>query len=340
MRNTWSSRCFVAICASLALSWAVVVVLRPPTAQSRAPAAQLRDPLHGWSIFRYRNTPAASEEERLRAAGDRKDARLMARIANQPIATWFTKTSRNVGSEVAGLTAAAHEHHSVALLVAYDIPGQGCSTGASDRGASTTAGYLRWIHAMASGIGNRRAIVIVEPDALQLAESGCPIRLSDLRQAVEILTTDAPDAQVYVDAGNAGWIWNHPVTQIADALKEADVAHAAGFSLNTANFQTDRTSIAYGDKISELLGGAHFVIDTSRNGNGPDTNIADAPRWCNPPGRALGRVPSTQTGVARLDAYLWIKPPGASDEACRPGEPAGGIWWEKYALELAANAAR
>ncbi|RKN54957.1 endoglucanase, partial [Streptomyces klenkii] len=83
---------------------------------------------------------------------------------------------------------------------------------------------------------------------------------------------------------------------------------------------------------SELLGGAHFVIDTSRNGNGPYEGT-DEP-WCNPPGRALGDAPTAGTGDPLVDAYLWIKRPGESDGECRGGPPAGQ-WWPEYALALA-----
>ena len=93
------------------------------------------------------------------------------------------------------------------------------------------------------------------------------------------------------------------------------------------------------DAIALALGGARFVIDTSRNGAGryPDPQVNGAPSWCNPPGRALGQPPTTQTGLRDVDAFLWIKGPGDSDGSCRPGEPAAGHWWPDYALELARS---
>lgn len=90
------------------------------------------------------------------------------------------------------------------------------------------------------------------------------------------------------------------------------------------------------------LGGAvattRFVIDTSRNGNGPNTmsSYAKAPydqpssvisalasgNWCNSPGAGLGLRPTANTGVPLLDAYLWVKTPGQSDGQC---DAAGGV---------------
>jgi hypothetical protein len=74
---------------------------------------------------------------------------------------------------------------------------------------------------------------------------------------------------------------------------------------------------------------AHFVIDTSRNGLGPDPGG----EWCNPPGRALGQVPGTATDY-RLDWNLWIKRPGESDVTCNGG-PRAGAFWTSYAVGLA-----
>jgi endoglucanase len=100
---------------------------------------------------------------------------------------------------------------------------------------------------------------------------------------------------------------------------------------------------------------AHFVIDTSRNGQGPWLPPADHPAgdpqdWCNPPDRGLGERPTADTGHALVDAYLWIKIPGQSDGQCYRWtsgpldpvrgvqDPAAGQWFPDMALELARNA--
>jgi endoglucanase len=101
---------------------------------------------------------------------------------------------------------------------------------------------------------------------------------------------------------------------------------------------------------------ARFVIDTSRNGQGPwaapaGTNYPDPQVWCNPPGRGLGARPKAQPSSAypQLDAYLWIKTPGQSDGQCNRGvastttdpewggitDPAAGAWFPQQALQLA-----
>ncbi|PVC87557.1 glycoside hydrolase family 6 protein, partial [Streptomyces sp. CS014] len=71
------------------------------------------------------------------------------------------------------------------------------------------------------------------------------------------------------------------------------------------------------------------VVDTSRNGNG----APPAGQWCDPAGRALGQTPTTQTGEARIDAYLWVKLPGESD-GC---SGAAGSFTPEYAYALATG---
>jgi endoglucanase len=121
---------------------------------------------------------------------------------------------------------------------------------------------------------------------------------------------------------------------MATRLKSAGVAGARGFFLNVSNFRTTAGELSYGDQLSALIGGKHYVVDTSRNGLGP---TADS-QWCNPAGRALGNRATTATGDALADAFFWIKRPGESDGTCNGG-PAAGQWWAGYALGLAQRAA-
>jgi endoglucanase len=101
----------------------------------------------------------------------------------------------------------------------------------------------------------------------------------------------------------------------------------------------------------------HFVVDTSRNGQGPWTpppGYPDPQDWCNPPDRGLGQRPTADTGNNLIDAFLWIKIPGESDGECTRGlgpagttvdpewgrvDPAAGAWFPEMALDLAQNAA-
>jgi len=312
---------------------------RAGAASTPAGARAPTDPLAGVGLYVNPENQASVEIGQLQAHGDTQDANLLQRIAVQPVATWFTDKSPQLDAQVGTLTGAAATQHKLALIVAYAIPQRDCGAGFSSGGAAAPAAYLAWIGRLAAAIGSKGAIVILEPDAIPDVADGClsasaaRTRVELLSQAVTILKGDR-GVLVYIDAGNAGWI--KPSRKLVAPLRAAGLARADGFALNVANFQTTAASVAYGDKLSRELHGAHFVIDTSRNGNGVDTNPADAPAWCNPPGRALGHTPTTSTGMPRVDALLWIKPPGASDGSCRPGAPPAGQWWTQYALELAA----
>ena len=147
------------------------------------------------------------------------------------------------------------------------------------------------------------------------------------------------------------------------------------------------TTAWYAQNMGNAVATTHFVIDASRNGNGPNNmqTYATAPynqpssvigtlasgNWCNPPGAGLGVLPTTNTGVPLLDAYLWVKTPGQSDGQCdaaggvrawdysdytQPGwpttaaaqalfdplwgtdDPAAGAWFPQQALQLAQDA--
>jgi endoglucanase len=90
--------------------------------------------------------------------------------------------------------------------------------------------------------------------------------------------------------------------------------------------------VTYGDRVSRLVNGKHYVIDTSRNGAGTAAN-----EWCNAKNQALGAAPTTDTKIPNADAFLWVKVPGQSDGTCNGG-PKAGAWWADYALELSKMA--
>lgn len=289
------------------------------------------DPLAGWKLFRFADTPAAAAAAGFRARRMTRDAELMERISSQPTAAWLTQDASRVLRQVTYTTKLASRQGAAAVLVAYDIPSRGCGENA---GASESR-YLRWIAEIAQGIGPRHTIVILEPDAIPFAAAGCAISPKLLGRAVQTLI-QASGARVYIDAGNPSWIT--PPSRLVAPLREADIGQAAGFSLNVANFLTTAANVAYGDELSRLLGGAHFVIDTGRNGNGPELNAAGAVVICNPPGRALGAEPTTNTRIPGVDAFLWVLPPASSDAGCRAGGSRSQGSWTRYALELAENA--
>jgi endoglucanase len=257
----------------------------------------------------------------------------MDKIAGQPQADWFGDWSGDIQSAVSARVTQIASSGALPILVAYDIPLRDCGS-YSAGGATSATAYKTWIRAFAAGIGSRRAIVVLEPDALAgmgcLSQADQQTRLALLSDAVTVLGAQAGVA-TYIDAGNSAW---QSAATMASRLQSAGVARARGFSLNVSNYLTTASQTSYGDQLSSLVGGKHFVVDTSRNGLGPSSDG----QWCNAPGRALGNRATTSTGDALADAFVWIKRPGESDGTCNGG-PAAGQWWADYALGLARRAA-
>ncbi|MCX4881034.1 glycoside hydrolase family 6 protein [Streptomyces sp. NBC_00847] len=266
-------------------------------------------------------------------SGKDDDAGQIRKIAEQPTGEWIGP--ENPEQEAKGFTEAADKAGRTALLVLYNIPHRDCGQ-YSQGGAADGDSYRTWIDGVAAGIGDRAATVVLEPDAILHLVDGCTQdefheeRYDLLKGAVTKLKS-LKNTKVYLDAGNAGW--GHP-DQIFQPLRWAGIDRADGFAVNVSNFYSTKDSIAYGKQLSAKVGDKHFVIDTSRNGNGPYTGGDESERWCNPPGRALGESPTTKTADPLVDAYLWVKRPGESDGTCKGG-PKAGQWWSTYALKLA-----
>ncbi|KKD03059.1 glycoside hydrolase family 6 protein [Streptomyces sp. WM6386] len=276
---------------------------------------------------------AAQQVAEFEKSGKDADAEQIRKIAEQPTGQWIG--TENPEQEARGFTEAADKAGRTALLVLYNIPHRDCGN-YSQGGAADGNAYRTWLDSVAAGIGDRAATVILEPDAVLHLVDGCTQdefheERYDLLQGAITKLKSLKNTKVYLDAGNAGW--GHP-DQIFEPLQWAGVDKADGFSVNVSNFYSTEDSIAYGKQLSAKVGNKHFVIDTSRNGNGPYNEGKADERWCNPPGRALGETPTTKTADPLVDAYVWVKRPGESDGECKGG-PKAGEWWAEYALNLA-----
>ena len=318
-----------------------------PAAKPAEPAAPPLPPWkHGENPFtgaRYWSdeyAPAFLKAKLLRQS-DPEQSKLLSKIADHGGADWIGNWTPNVGNWVEKRVTKILKTGSIPLFIAYNLPKRDCgnySAGGSEKGES----YKKWISAFAHGIGDRRAAVVIEPDGLGLLKK-C-LSPEDQKERIELYRfavhefASLGNTAVYIDAGHSGWL---PATEIAARLKEAGIEEADGFSLNVSNYKATETEIKYGKEISKRVGGKHFVIDTSRNGNGPPVkeckNADSEACWCNPPGRALGSPPTTETADKLVDAYLWLKKPAESDGQCNGG-PKAGMYWQDRALELARNA--
>ena len=255
------------------------------------------------------------------------NADLMDAMAAQPTSLWVGDWTNDVAGTVDGAVSEAGTK--LRSFVIYNIPYRDCGNWSAG-GAQDVADYADFIQDFADGLNGRKALVILEPDGLPLmdclTDAQVDERLGLMADAVDTLT-DA-GASVYIDAGDSAW---EPADIIADRLEKANVARAAGFSLNVSHTEYTTDEVGYANELRAIVGNdEHFVIDTGRNGNGPDANH----NWCNPLGRATGTLPTLKTGATPgLDAKLWIKAPGESDGSCNGG-PIAGAFWADYAVEL------
>lgn len=305
---------------------------RPGSGSGSGTASTIASALLGANLYVSPNTAARRQADAWRTSRP-ADAAKIEKIASQPSAIWLGEwTGSDVYAEVSKMTSTIAATGATPVYVVYNIPLRDCGL-YSRGGASSPAAYSSWVADVARGIAGRRAVVIMEPDAVPamdcLTEGDQQTRLRLIRDAVRTLKA-APGVSVYIDAGNAGW--HAPVT-MAPRLREAGIDLADGFALNVSNFFGNAESVKFGTELSGLVSGKHFVIDTSRNGLGPSTPY----EWCNPAGRAIGTAPTTSTGIALVDAFLWVKPPGESDGECNGG-PAAGHWWAEYAIGLVDRA--
>jgi endoglucanase len=344
MRTRLHRRRSVRTAVLAAVAGTAVACGSPETPDTAAPQEPSR--LAGEELWLDPEGHGPAAVQQALAEGRTADAEALAPLAEQPTANWIAGPENPYPAveEISRAAAAAGE---LPVLVSYNVPGRDCGS-YSAGGAADVDAYLAWIGSFAAALGDRPAVVVLEPDAVPQAVAGCvgadpAARYQLLAQAVEILDRQ-PATRIYLDAGNASWVSDLPV--LADALRRSGIGRADGFSLNVSNHETTEASAEYGLELSrELEEGApagtptaHFVIDTSRNGAGPpETAAGGEGRWCNPPGRALGQPPTTSPGVSRVDALLWIKQPGDSDGTCGGGPPAGQ-WWPEMAAEMASGA--
>jgi len=288
-----------------------------------------RNPFMGHKLFVDPSMQSVRQAQVWRAQRP-DDAALLDKIATQPQAEWLGEWSGAVKLFVRQKMKQYAEAKAMGLFIVYNIPDRDCGQH-SKGGAKSGAAYLEWIDKVAAGVEDGPAVMVLEPDALSLLEK-CTVpekhaeRYKLLADAIRIFKAH-PNIHVYLDAGNARWL---SPEQISEHLNAAGLAYADGFSLNVSNYVATDETVAFGKKVSALSGGAHFVVDTARNGNGAAPDNA----WCNPDGRALGIPPTTDTDEPLCDAFLWLKRPGESDGACNGGPPAGQ-WWPAQALGLA-----
>lgn len=290
------------------------------------------DPFEGIKWYADPDSPVQKQANDWR--GSRPgDAALLDVVAKQQSVDWVVGAHTSFLEQYINQRLELFAHAGgTPILAIYNVPKLNCSDG---NGATSGAAYRAWIDRTASIIGQRKVILMVEPDAMTVTEclSGAALaeRYALISYAVGVFKRN-PNAGVYIDAGAGD---RNTIDEIVPILQQGNIAQADGFFLNSTVYQYTSAEVAYGLKVSEKLGGKHFVVDTSRNGLGPGKD-----GYCNSRGRALGLPPTTQTGTDVVDAFIWLKRVWESDDTCNRGDPGGGQFFFDYALGLVQRSYR
>ncbi|WP_394618250.1 glycoside hydrolase family 6 protein [Lentzea sp. JNUCC 0626] len=250
--------------------------------------------------------------------GDSRAAVIRDRIASVPQPRWYTTTNTStVRSEVSSFVGAAASAGKIPILVVYNIPNRDCG-GASGGGAPSHPAYRAWVDEVAAGLAGRPATIVLEPDVLPLmtncqsADQQAQTRAS-MAYAGKKLKSGSSQAKVYFDIGHSSWL---TPAEAANRLRGAEISSSAdGISTNVSNYRSTSDEVNFAKNVLNAIGDSRLkaVVDTSRNGNGPAGS-----EWCDPAGRAIGTPSTTNTGDARIDAFLWVKLPGESDGCIAP----------------------
>ncbi|MBZ5738110.1 glycoside hydrolase family 6 protein [Nocardioides mangrovi] len=232
-----------------------------------------------------------------------------------------------VRAKVNEYTGDALAAHKTPVLSVYGIPGRDCGQYSSGNPLTTAAQYRAWISQLAKGLEKKKALVVLEPDALALFSSStttCPTKPAGWQQMLRFASKklSSTGAWVYLDAGHSNWT---PYDDRPSYLKQAGVKYTRGISTNVSNFRPTAAEKKYAALMLKGLRKLgikhkHYVIDTSRNGATPPADAGYD--TINPTWARLGKKPRLVFQGA-FDGTLWVKHPGESDGTVNGGPPSG-----------------
>jgi endoglucanase len=325
--------------------------LYPHELDTRAVDPAAPNPLVGTKWFVDRMEPAYLDWARWKRGGEDGKADTIWKLAREPRFRWFGRFTRpRMRNKVRGFLdrVQCDQPGAVPFMAVMRAIANSCRPGYMAGGAAEDRRTMKWYDDFAAEVGDARVVIGFEPDSLGtldcLAPSRRDARLRVLRYGVDVLSK-LPNATVYLEAGASDW---QAAARTAKQLRTIGISKVRGFMLNATHHDWTRSNIQHGLQISRLVGGKHFIINTSYNGRGPlhyrrwinrsqhlwrTINV-----WCHPRLRGLGPPPTTATSNRLVDAYLYINRPGYSAGACNGGPLPVGTWWSANALMYAKYA--
>src|SRR5690348_17416470 len=175
--------------------------------------------------------------------------KVLKKIAFRSHARWFTSfipasdVQAKVHAYVNELQSAQGANVLVPLATFRQFPeGEG-----NKSQAISATDYKHWYDGVAAGLGQARALIILEPDlAVILKDAWQPrTRESLVAYAAQALSADKR-AKIYIEAGSADWL---TVSAAATLLKRSGVAHVQGFALSGTHYDTTANNIRHGRRI-------------------------------------------------------------------------------------------
>jgi endoglucanase len=233
------------------------------------------------------------------------------------------------------------DHRSIPVFNTYFLHPAlgGCPTPAQMAAYGPT--FRRRIDEMAAATDRRPAVFLLEIDGIGSSscvekEGSMPQWEADLRYEMDKLQA-LPHTVVYVEAGYSD---ANSVNYTAKILNAIHINSIRGFFTNDTHENWTINEVRWATAIAKRTHGAHFIVDTATNGQGPLLNrhptTEGVEDLCNPPGRGLGPRDTTNTGYTYADAFMWTHPPGNSS-GCGGGPP-GGVFWAASAISMAEHA--
>jgi endoglucanase len=333
-----------AILAAAPAAWA-------GTANAGVKGASRSNPIAGIPWRPYEGSADSLWTAYAAARGHRRA--LLGRLALEPralfIGSWIASSRiKSVAEEVVQGTQQG-DPNALTQFGTFELsPWEGAWTGGGQWNVNDAR---RWYKGLAAGIGDARALVILQID-LPFA-AGTPNQQPETIDAygTEVLSAD-PHATVYIDAGAYGWL--SPAQQGALLISNG-IRHARGFSVNDTQYGSMSEELEYGAEVLSYLkrhgiAGKHFLVNTAQNGQPylagqvsvpsndtprcasrtqtlcqrtgiPPTTDVTNPRW---------HLTAGDAAIARSDVegYVW---------ASQPWNVNGGPFTLSFALNLGAN---
>ena len=299
---------------------------------------------YSWKRFRHDLAHGRLHRELVHNRGLAYEVHLLEKIASQPETQRISRYSEGGGpgaiydetQKILCGTLRA-DRGSIPVINTYFLNQAGYCESASEILAHRPT-FERQVSEMAAAIGRRPAVMLLEMDAI--GSSGCMARTGALRYweaniRYEIDKVAAlPHTVVYIEGGYSDAM---SAAYTARVLRAVGVKRIRGFYTNDTHLNWTIKEIRWAEKVSRLVGGTHFIVNTADNGRGPLLNPDPVHQGvedlCNPPDRGAGPRPTTHTGFKNVDAFLWIHVPGESSGPCNGGTASGTFWLHRTLVE-------